>query len=304
MADPASAHRQAVVELLAPLRVEPGTRVSLAAMDPEAHVGVESKSHAEAILRWSVELLADHQARLAAQNAYGLLVVLQGMDASGKDGTISHVMSGVNPQGVEVHPFKVPSADELDHDYLWRYAQALPARGKIAIFNRSHYEEVGVVRVHPELLVRQHLPAEAVDDGVWRRRFEQINHWEHYLVDNGIRVVKLFLHVSEEQQRRRLLRRIDDPIKRWKFSVGDVDERQHWDEYQAAYEDALSHTSTEWAPWHIVPADRKWFAHLVAAAVIVDELARIGPTYPELGPEDLRAMEGARRRLEAEAPLP
>ena len=213
------------------------------------------------------------------------------MDAGGKDGTIRHVMSGVNPQGVNVHSFKVPSSDELDHDYLWRYARRLPARGQIAIFNRSHYEEVLVVRVHQELLERQKLPKNARGAGIWKRRYREINDWERYLNDNGIKVVKLFLNLSKEEQRIRFLRRIDLPDHNWKFSTADVRERQYWDDYQKAFSEMLSNTSTEWAPWHVIPADHKWYARLAAGAVIVQALMEINPRYPTVTPETRDALQ-------------
>jgi PPK2 family polyphosphate:nucleotide phosphotransferase len=283
-----------------PFLVEPGSRVELpGGHDPRFH-SVLDKDDADATLAESVELLADYQARLAAQDTHGVLVILQAMDAAGKDGTIQHVMSGVNPQGVSVQSFKVPSAEELDHDYLWRYQQHLPARGEIGIFNRSHYEETLVVRVHPELLKPQRLPPEARGDDIWARRFREINDWERYLVDNGIRVVKLFLHMSKEEQRERFLARIDEPDKNWKFSARDVAEREHWDDYQDAFSEVLSHTSTAWAPWHVIPADRKWFARIAAAAVIVKALVDLDPRYPEIGDEARAALQTARAQLDAE----
>jgi PPK2 family polyphosphate:nucleotide phosphotransferase len=284
-----------------PFRVEPGANVRLPhGYDPRFHAELK-KRDAGATLKESVQLLADYQARLAAQDTYGLLVILQAMDAAGKDGTIKHVMRGVNAQGVSVHSFKVPSAEELDHDYLWRYQRRLPARGEIGIFNRSHYEETLVVRVHPELLEPQRLPPEARSDGIWRRRFREINDWEHYLVDNGIRVVKLFLNLSKQEQRDRFLARIDEPDKNWKFSARDVAEREHWDEYQDAFSEVLTHTSTAWAPWHVIPADRKWFARIAAAAVIVRALADIDPRYPVVGERERSDLQAARARLEAES---
>src|ERR1700683_61682 len=222
--------------------------------DPGARCGVRKKKDGARLLTQGVELLAEYQQRLAAQDTYAVLIVLQGMDASGKDGTIRHVMSGVNPQGVHVSSFKVPSAEELGHDYLWRLARRLPARGEIGIFNRSHYEEVLAVRVHPEDLEREKLPPQARGRDVWQRRFRGINDWERYLTDNGIRLVKLFLSVSKEEQRDRFLQRIDRPEKNWKFSAADARERQYWDEYQHAYSQVLTHTSTEHAPWHVLPA--------------------------------------------------
>jgi PPK2 family polyphosphate:nucleotide phosphotransferase len=229
-----------------------------------------------------------------------VLVVLQALDAAGKDGTIRHVMSGVNPQGVAVHSFKVPSSEELDHDFLWRYARKLPARGEIGIFNRSHYEEVLVVRVHPENLERQKLPRRARGRDVWKHRYREINDWEHHLSDNGFRVVKIFLNLSKEEQRNRLLRRIDLPDHNWKFSEADLRERALWDDYQGAFSEALSHTSTEWAPWYVIPADRKWFARLSAAAVIVHALMDIDPRYPVVTPERRESLLEVRAMLEAE----
>jgi PPK2 family polyphosphate:nucleotide phosphotransferase len=227
---------------------------------------------------------------------------LQALDAAGKDGTIRHAMSGVNPQGVEVHGFKAPSTEELDHDYLWRYQQRLPARGHIGIFNRSHYEEVLVVRVHDDIFAREKLPRGARGSGVWSRRYRQINDWERYLVENGYKVVKLFLNLSKEEQRRRFLARIDVPEKNWKFSAGDARERQYWDAYQKAFSGMLSATSTEWAPWYVIPADHKWFARIAAAAVLVDTLMTIDPRYPTLPQEELDELAVVKEELEAEAP--
>jgi PPK2 family polyphosphate:nucleotide phosphotransferase len=231
-----------------------------------------------------------------------VLVVLQALDAAGKDGTIRHVMSGVNPQGVAVRGFKVPSSEELDHDYLWRYAQQLPARGEIGIFNRSHYEEVLVVRVHPEALDRQMLPKAAKKGDVWKRRYREINDWERYLTDNGFRIVKLFLNLSKEEQRIRFLRRIDLADHNWKFSAADVAERQHWDDYQAAFSAVLSNTSTDWAPWYVIPADRKWFARMAAALVLVQTLIEIDPRFPQVTEKRRQSLLEVREQLEAEAP--
>ena len=290
-------------KFIEPLRVKPGREVRLARdFDPAYKAGWLKKKEGVELLRESVSLLADYQDRLAAQDTYGLLVVLQALDAAGKDGTIRHVMSGVNPQGVMVHSFKVPSVEELDHDFLWRYAQRLPARGQIGIFNRSHYEEVLVVRVHPELLARQRLPANAAHGDVWRRRYGEINDWERYLVENGIRLVKLFLNISKEEQRRRFLKRIDLAEKNWKFSASDVSERAHWEEYQHAFSQMLTHTSTEWAPWYVIPADHKWFARIAAGTVLVDALMDIDPKYPQVGEQERRALLEAKAKLEQEAP--
>jgi PPK2 family polyphosphate:nucleotide phosphotransferase len=290
-------------ELTDGLRVEPGRRVDLPAdFDPRFLPAGVDKSRSDELLRRGIEVLADLQPRLAAQDTYGVLVVLQGIDGGGKDGTIRHVLTGVNPQGVSVSSFKVPSAEELDHDYLWRYARRLPERGRLGIFNRSHYEEVLVVRVHPENLELERLPAEARGDDVWERRFREINGWERYLVGNGIKVVKLFLNLSKEEQRERFLRRIDLPDHNWKFSAGDVAERRHWDAYQHAFSEMLSNTSTEWAPWWVVPADRKWFARVAAAAVIGRALAELDPRYPVLDGAALDELRAARVELETERP--
>jgi PPK2 family polyphosphate:nucleotide phosphotransferase len=253
-------------------------------------------------MRRGIDMLCDYQARLAAQDSYGVLVCLQALDAAGKDGTIRHVMSGVNPQGVHVTSFKMPSAEELDHDYMWRYARHLPARGDIGIFNRSHYEEVLVVRVHPENLDRQKLPEDAKGKGVWRRRYREINDWERYLTENGFRVVKMFLNLSKEEQRTRFFKRLDLPEKNWKFSSADVRERQRWDDYQEAFSDMLSATSTRWAPWYVIPADRKWFARLCAAAVLVHTLIDIDPRYPEVNEEQRQQLLLVKKELEAQAP--
>jgi PPK2 family polyphosphate:nucleotide phosphotransferase len=292
-----------IAELIEPMRVKPGSKVTLAKdFDPSYKAEFLKKKDGEELLRQGVEMLTEYQSRLAAQDTYGLLVCLQALDAAGKDGTIRHVMSGVNPQGVHVSSFKVPSAEELDHEFLWRYAKQLPARGDIGIFNRSHYEEVLVVRVHPELLDRQKLPAKAKGKGVWARRYREINDWERYLTDNGIRVVKLFLNLSKEEQRVRFLRRIDLPDHNWKFSSSDAKERQHWDEYQLAFSEMLSNTSTEWAPWYVIPADHKWFARICASAVLAHTLMEIDPRFPTVGPEQERELQEAKVLLEAEAP--
>jgi PPK2 family polyphosphate:nucleotide phosphotransferase len=291
-------------DLVAPLRVEAGRKVELSRdFDPQERHAVASKQEGLELLARGVEQLAGYQARLYAQDAYGVLVVLQALDAAGKDGTIRHVMSGVNPQGVVVHPFKVPSLEELDHDYLWRYAQRLPRRGQIGIFNRSHYEEVLVVRVHQEFLTRQRLPPGSRDPEIWKRRFREINDWERYLVENGIKVVKLFLNLSKEEQRRRFLRRIDLPDHNWKFSAADVQERRRWDEYQHAFSEMLSHTSTTCAPWHVIPADRKWYARLCASAVLLEALSELDPRYPELDRAARDDLQRVKAALEAEAPV-
>jgi PPK2 family polyphosphate:nucleotide phosphotransferase len=295
-------HRATVAtEMTASLRVAPGRRVDIRTdFDPAATPGQLSKEEAAGDLADGIALLEDLQSKLAAQKTFGLLVVLQGIDASGKDGIVKHVMSGLNPEGVEVHPFKQPSAEELAHDFLWRYQRELPARGQIGIFNRSHYEEVLVVRVHPELLEREQLPAEAKGVGVWQRRYREINDWERYLVQNGIVVVKLFLHLSYEEQCRRFLRRIDNPSRNWKFSVSDIEERRSWDAYQVAFSEMLSETSTRWAPWHVLPADHKWFTRLAAAGAVANALLAIDPRYPDVEGAIKAQMAAARTELEAE----
>ena len=290
-------------EFIEPFRVPAGSEVVLGRdFDPSATGDFFDKEDSKALLEQGVDLLDHYQSRLAAQDTYGVLGVLQALDAGGKDSTIRHVMSGVNPQGVVVHGFRKPSAEELDHDYLWRYAQKLPARGQIGIFNRSHYEEVVVVRVHPEILEGQKLPPGARDGDVWARRYRQINDWERFLVENGFPVVKLFLNLSKEEQRRRFLRRIDYPTKNWKFNANDVRERGHWDEYQTAFSQMLSATSTEHAPWWVIPADHKWFLRVAVAAVIVSTLAEIDPQYPTVSDEAKRALQDSKVELEAQAP--
>jgi PPK2 family polyphosphate:nucleotide phosphotransferase len=292
-----------VAELIKPLRVKPGADVILARdFDPGYKADFLNKKAGESMLQQGVELLANYQERLAAQDSHGLLVCLQALDAGGKDGTIRHVMSGVNPQGVSVSSFKVPSTEELGHDYLWRYARRLPARGEIGIFNRSHYEEVLVVRVHPELLDRQRLPKEAKGKGVWERRFHEINEWERYLTDNGIKVLKIFLNLSKEEQRIRFLRRLDLPDHNWKFSANDTKERRYWDDYQRAFSEVLSNTNTEWAPWYVIPADHKWFARICVGAVLTHTLIELDPQFPKVTPEQQRDELEAKAELLAEAP--
>ena len=287
-----------MTDLIAPLRVPPGSEVKLNRDHDPGYTGPVARPQAAALLAQSVELLSDYQDRLAAQDTFGVLLVLQGIDAAGKDGTIKHVMNGVNPQGVEVRAFKQPSAEELDHDFLWRCQRALPGRGRLGIFNRSHYEEVLVVRVHPALLAAERMPAASGD--VWARRYREINDWERYLVDNGIRVVKVMLNLSRREQAKRFLKRIDHPEKNWKFSPSDVRERQYWDDYQKAFEAMLSQTSTKWAPWYVVPADHKWFSRLATPAVLVTALDAINPRYPAPDPADAEQMAQVREELAAE----
>jgi PPK2 family polyphosphate:nucleotide phosphotransferase len=292
-----------IAEFVEPFRVEPGSTVDLRKdYDPGYKASFLRKRDSVDLLQRVVAGLTEYQAKLAAQDTYGVLVVLQALDAAGKDGTIRHVMSGVNPQGVHVYSFKVPSAEELDHDYLWRYAKRLPGRGEIAIFNRSHYEEVLVVRVHQEILARQKLPPQARTGDVWKRRYREVNNWERHLVDNGFRIVKLFLNLSKEEQRIRFLRRIDLPDKNWKFSAADVRERRRWDDYQEAFGEMLSHTSTEAAPWYVIPADHKWFGRISAAAVIANTLIEIDPRFPVIDEQARRDLLAVKADLENQAP--
>jgi PPK2 family polyphosphate:nucleotide phosphotransferase len=280
--------------------VPPGKVISLKDYDPDYTGEFKNKEQAEVKLSEDVLRLAKYQDVLYAQNTYALLIIFQAMDASGKDSTIKHVMSGVDPQGCQVFSFKAPSTEELDHDYLWRSAKSLPERGRIGIFNRSYYEEVLVVRVHPEILHAQQLPHEAKDEDIWQRRFEEINHFERYLTHNGIIVLKFFLHVSKEKQRSRFLKRINTPEKNWKFSLNDVKERRFWDKYMAAYEDMFNHTSTEEAPWYIIPADNKWFMRAAVADVIISKLESLNLSYPTISEKHRRNLEEAKALLERE----
>lgn len=286
-------------DLIRPMRVAPGSSVQLSADYDPGFTGEMTRPQAQSLLAEGRQLLADYQEKLAAQDTFGLLVVLQGIDASGKDGTIRHVMSGLNPQGVSVHSFKEPSAQELNHDFLWRYQRALPGRGRIGIFNRSHYEEVLVVRVHPHLLTAEHLPGAAARR-VWDRRFADINNWERYLVRNGIHIVKIMLNLSRQEQAKRFLKRIDEPEKNWKFAASDATERRYWDGYQHAFSQMLSATSTRWAPWYVVPADHKWFTRLATAAIMARKLRAINPAYPPADPAAAGQMAQARDELQAD----
>ena len=289
-----------MADLIEPLLVTPGSTVRLGRDHDPGSAGPVRPKESAALLAESVRLMAKYQDRLAAQDTFGVLLVLQGIDAAGKDSTIKHVMSGLNPQGVEVRAFRQPSAEELNHDFLWRYQRALPGRGRIGIFNRSHYEEVLVVRVHPALLAAERLPAGARTEGVWARRYREINDWERYLVDNGIHIVKILLNVSRREQAIRFLKRIDRPKKNWKFSPSDVRERDYWDHYQRAFDSMLSQTSTPWAPWYVVPADHKWFSHLATAAALAVKLSAINPRYPAAPATDREQMARVRAELAAE----
>jgi PPK2 family polyphosphate:nucleotide phosphotransferase len=262
--------------------------------------GFTSKDRAQAIVDRDIAHLAQLQEKLYAQDSYGVLLIFQAMDAAGKDGVIDHVMSGVNPQGCQVFSFKAPSAEELDHDFLWRTTKCLPERGRIGIFNRSYYEETLVVRVHPQFLQAQKIPPSLVTRQIWKERFESINAFERHITRNGFLVRKFFLNVSKEQQRQRFLSRLEEPEKNWKFSLADAKERGYWDQYMDAYQDMIRHTSTPWAPWIVVPADRKWFARLVVASAIVDALKSIDPRFPRIDDEKKKELQATRAALEAE----
>ena len=283
-----------------PFRIDDPDKFHLA-LHKTAQKGDLDKDKAEKFLQAHVKRLAELQDRLYAENRWSVLVIFQGLDAAGKDSAVEHVMSGVNPQGCEVHSFKVPTAEELDHDFLWRSSVRLPPRGRIGIFNRSYYEELLVVRVHPDVLARQRLPGKLVTRNIWRERFEDISDYERYLTRNGTVILKFFLHTSKEEQRQRFLERLEIPSKRWKFSMGDVAERALWDKYQAAYQDLIRHTSTPHAPWYVVPADHKWFARVVIGSAIVQALEKLDPKFPRVDPASLNEFDQVRKALEAEA---
>ena len=282
------------------LIVKPGKKVNLHKDFATDYQGKLSKEAAKALVAQHTEKMSDYQERLYAEDRRGILMIFQALDAAGKDGTIKDVMSGINPQGCQVFSFKTPSAEESDHDYLWRCFKCLPERGRFGIFNRSYYEEVLVVRVHPELLARQTLPEELKDKRIWKRRFEQINNFEKYLVENGIEVIKFYLNVSKKEQKRRFLERIDNPEKNRKFSAADVRERGYWDAYQEAYSEAFEHTSSEWAPWYVIPADTKYYAHLCVSEVLLSRLKKLDPQFPTVTDDHRKALLEARRQLEAE----
>jgi PPK2 family polyphosphate:nucleotide phosphotransferase len=282
-----------------PYRIRDGRRFRLKDVDPGDTARIESADQdlAKEWLQRGIEQLAEFQDMLYAQDRWSLLLIFQAMDAAGKDGTIKHVMSGVNPQGVQVYSFKAPSEEELDHDYLWRSMRALPERGRIGIFNRSYYEEVLVARVHPEVLGRQKLPPSLVTKRIWEERYEDIRSFERYLARNGVVILKFFLHVSKAEQKRRFLARLDEPEKNWKFSPNDVAERRFWRDYQSAYEDAIRATAAEHAPWYVIPADHKWFTRLAVAAAVVATLAELDLHYPIVDAAKRKALQAARREL-------
>jgi PPK2 family polyphosphate:nucleotide phosphotransferase len=282
--------------------VEPGKSISLKKdFDPDFTGGFDDKSGALEQVAANVENLSDMQEMLYAQDTYSVLIIFQAMDAAGKDGAIRHVMSGINPQGCHVTSFKSPSAEDLDHDYLWRASKALPARGMIGIFNRSYYEEVLVVRVHPEYLAKQKIPPETREGDIWKGRFKEINNYEKYLRHNGTIVLKFFLNISKEEQKKRFLARIDIPEKNWKFSAADYEERKYWNDYQKAFEDMLENTSTEWAPWFVIPADNKWFARLAVSQVVSSALERLDLKMPVVDDKQKKRLMDIRGQLLAES---
>jgi PPK2 family polyphosphate:nucleotide phosphotransferase len=285
-----------------PFRVEDGRKFRLKDVDPADTRGIKSKARALELLQQGVDRLRELQDRLYAQDCWSVLLLFQAMDAAGKDGTIKHVMSGINPQGCQVFSFKAPSNEELDHDYLWRAVRALPERGRIGIFNRSYYEEVLVVKVHEELLKAQKLPASLIGKDIWRERYEDIHNFERYLARNGVVIRKFFLHVSKQEQRQRFLSRLREPDKNWKFSMADAKERNCWDAYQASYEEAIRYTASEHAPWYVVPADHKWFTRMVVSAAIVDALEELDLAYPEVDAHKREELKLVQAELEKESP--
>ena len=282
-----------------PYRFNGGKEFCLKHFDP-ADIGdlkAEDKPKAQEMLAAGIAAMAELQNRLYAQDRWGVLLIFQAMDAAGKDGAIKHVMSGLNPQGCQVYSFKAPSAEELDHDFLWRCQKCVPERGRIGIFNRSYYEETLIVRVHPELLAQQHLPPELVTQDIWKERFRDIRDYERYLTRNGVIVRKFFLNLSKAEQKERFLERLDDPAKHWKFSAADLRERAVWADYMDAYEDMIRHTATEASPWFVVPADNKWFTRAVVAAAVIDALASLDLKYPEVDKAQLKELATARAQL-------
>jgi PPK2 family polyphosphate:nucleotide phosphotransferase len=285
-----------------PYRIGKGKSFRLKDIDPKdtGSLGSEAKPRSKEALQNGVKALAALQDKLYAQDRWGVLLIFQGMDAAGKDGAIKHVMSGVNPQGCQVASFKAPSSEELDHDFLWRCNKELPERGRIGIFNRSYYEDVLVVKVHPEFLGAAKIPPRLITKDIWENRYRDIRSYERYLANNGVIVRKFFLHVSHAEQKRRFLERIENPDKNWKFSAADAKERAHWREYMKAYEDMIKETSTEDSPWYVVPADNKWFTRVVVASAVIEALDSLGLHYPEVGPEKLRELASVKKALLAE----
>ena len=283
-----------------PFRITKGKDFRLKDVDPNDTLDFtkeEHKGRAKEVLASGVMALAELQDKLYAQDKWAVLLIFQAMDAAGKDGAIKHVMSGINPQGCQVYSFKSPSAEDLDHDYLWRCMKSLPNRGHIGIFNRSYYEEVLVVRVHPEFLAKQKLPPQLVGKNIWEERFEDIRNFEQYLARNGVVVRKFFLHVSKKEQKQRFLDRIEDPLKNWKFSSNDANERDYWDDYMNAYEEMIQETATKHAPWYVVPADNKWFTRVIVGAAVIEALASLDLAYPEVDESKLKELGAAKKKL-------
>lgn len=275
---------------------KPGEKINLSKISTDNTRSIKDKSEANKLLEKNIEEMQELQNLLYASDKYSMLLVFQAMDAAGKDSTIKHVMSGLNPQGTQVFSFKKPSEEELDHGYLWRISKALPERGRIGIFNRSHYEEVLVVRVH-DLIKFQKLPDEAKANNIWQNRFEQINNFEKYLYENGTIIIKFFLHVSKEEQKKRFLERIEDKSKNWKFAEADLKERSYWNDYQKCYQEAITATSKEYAPWYIIPADKKWFMRLLVSEIIVKKLESLNLSYPVLSADQLKSLENCKQQL-------
>jgi PPK2 family polyphosphate:nucleotide phosphotransferase len=284
-------------KLASSYRIDDGKHFRLKDFDPADTANLRSKEEADEQLMKDVARLEDLQDKLYAQDRWALLLIFQAMDAAGKDGTIKHVMSGVNPEGCQVYSFKAPSETELQHDFLWRTTRNLPERGHIGIFNRSYYEEVLVVRVHPKVLEGEKLPPSLVKKDIWEERFEDIHCFERHMARSGTVIRKFFLHLSKKEQKRRFMARLDEPGKNWKFSAADIHEREYWDEYQKAYEDAIRYTATKHAPWYVVPADNKWFTHLVVAAAIVEALEELGLSYPKVDAAKRKELQEARKVL-------
>ncbi len=291
-----------VSEFSDPYRITDGSKFRLAKMDPAdtGSLKAKDKNRAEEALQTGIHTLAELQDMLYAQDRWAILLIFQAMDAAGKDGVIKHVMSGVNPQGCQVASFKAPTAEDLDHDYLWRCQKHLPERGRIGIFNRSYYEEVLVVRVHPEFLQKQKIPSSLIGKKIWDHRYEDICNFERYLSRNGILIRKFFLNVSRREQKRRFLERLERPVKNWKFSSADIQERAYWDDYMKAYEEMIRATATDYAPWYVVPADNKWFTRVAVAAAIIEALGSLDLKYPEVGKDKLAELAAAKKVLERE----
>ena len=283
--------------IVSPYCITDGKKFRLKDFDPADTNGIKSKKAAQSILESSSQMLAEMQEKLYAQDVWALLLIFQGMDAAGKDGAIKHVMSGINPQGCDVHAFKTPTNEELDHDFMWRAHKAMPGRGKIGIFNRSYYEEVLVVRVHPPLLKAEKLPDELITKHIWEDRYEDINAFEKFLARNGTVIRKFFLHVSKEEQKRRFLERLEDSKKNWKFSMDDIKERKFWGDYQEAYEEMVQNTATKRAPWYLIPADNKWYGRLVIASAIIDALNGLDLKFPDVDKEKKKELDAIQQAL-------